>query len=127
MENYVSSCTSRSHLCRRYGTIAEALGRGRQLFAISEVGNAPRARPSAIATSVRSGGQGGIRTLERLSTVTHFPGVRLKPLGHLSRSPRSQGAEGEGAEYRGWLTKANRSLLPSRFQPFRCPDHAPPR
>src|ERR1043166_995818 len=30
------------------------------------------------------GGQGGIRTLERLLTVTHFPGVRLQPLGHLS-------------------------------------------
>src|ERR1043165_1242286 len=31
-----------------------------------------------------SGGQRGIRTLERLLTVTHFPGVRLQPLGHLS-------------------------------------------
>ncbi len=35
----------------------------------------------------RTGGQGGIRTLERLLTVTHFPGVRLKPLGHLSGTP----------------------------------------
>ena len=35
----------------------------------------------------RAGGQGGIRTLERLLTVTHFPGVRLKPLGHLSGIP----------------------------------------
>lgn len=29
------------------------------------------------------GGQGGIRTLVR-SHETHFPGVRLRPLGHLS-------------------------------------------
>ena len=30
------------------------------------------------------GGEGGIRTLDGLSTHTHFPGVLLKPLGHLS-------------------------------------------
>ena len=30
------------------------------------------------------GGEGGIRTLDRLLTYTHFPGVLLKPLGHLS-------------------------------------------
>ena len=30
-------------------------------------------------------GQGGIRTLETLLTFTRFPGVRLQPLGHLSR------------------------------------------
>jgi hypothetical protein len=30
------------------------------------------------------GGQGGIRTRGTLLTYTHFPGVRLKPLGHLS-------------------------------------------
>ena len=29
------------------------------------------------------GGEGEIRTLERLP-VTHFPGVRLRPLGHLT-------------------------------------------
>ena len=32
-----------------------------------------------------SGGEGGIRTLDTLLTYTHFPGVRLQPLGHLSR------------------------------------------
>ena len=32
------------------------------------------------------GGQGGIRTRGTLLTYTHFPGVRLKPLGHLSAS-----------------------------------------
>ncbi len=31
-----------------------------------------------------SGGEIGIRTLEALSALTHFPGVRLRPLGHLS-------------------------------------------
>ena len=31
-----------------------------------------------------SGGEGGIRTLDGLSTHTHFPGVLLRPLGHLS-------------------------------------------
>jgi hypothetical protein len=30
------------------------------------------------------GGENGIRTHEPLLTVTHFPGVRLRPLGHLS-------------------------------------------
>ena len=30
------------------------------------------------------GGAGGIRTLEGLLTLTHFPGVRLRPLGHRS-------------------------------------------
>ena len=29
------------------------------------------------------GGEGGIRTLEELP-LTHFPGVLLRPLGHLS-------------------------------------------
>ena len=31
-------------------------------------------------------GERGIRTLETLSAPTHFPGVRLRPLGHLSVS-----------------------------------------
>ena len=31
-----------------------------------------------------NGGQGGIRTHDTLLTYTHFPGVRLRPLGHLS-------------------------------------------
>ncbi len=36
------------------------------------------------------GGEGGIRTLDTLLTYTHFPGVLLQPLGHLS------GKGGEG-------------------------------
>ncbi len=34
-----------------------------------------------------NGGEGGIRTLDTLLTYTHFPGVRLQPLGHLSNKP----------------------------------------
>ena len=30
------------------------------------------------------GGERGIRTLETLQTLTHFPGVLLQPLGHLT-------------------------------------------
>ena len=30
------------------------------------------------------GGAGGIRTLDTLLTYTHFPGERLRPLGHRS-------------------------------------------
>jgi hypothetical protein len=33
----------------------------------------------------RDNGRGGIRTHGTLLTYTHFPGVRLKPLGHPSR------------------------------------------
>ena len=36
---------------------------------------------------VAYGGEGEIRTLERLP-VTHFPGVRLRPLGHLTVTAR---------------------------------------
>ncbi len=31
-----------------------------------------------------NGGERGIRTLDTLVGYTHFPGVRLRPLGHLS-------------------------------------------
>ena len=31
-----------------------------------------------------SGGEGGIRTLDTLLAYTHFPGVLLQPLGHLT-------------------------------------------
>lgn len=32
-----------------------------------------------------NGGEGGIRTPETFKGFTRFPGVRLKPLGHLSK------------------------------------------
>ena len=38
----------------------------------------------AIAGFLLIGGERGIRTLDTLLTYTHFPGVRLQPLGHLS-------------------------------------------
>jgi hypothetical protein len=31
-----------------------------------------------------NGGEGGIRTRDTLLEYTHFPGERLRPLGHLS-------------------------------------------
>jgi len=45
------------------------------------------------------GGEGGVRTLDTLLTYTHFPGVRLQPLGHLTKSfskPHSSGRFREG-------------------------------
>jgi hypothetical protein len=42
-----------------------------------------------------SGGDGGIRTLDGLLTHTHFPGERLRPLGHVSAI-----LEKDGAPYR---------------------------
>ena len=35
--------------------------------------------PSSTAKLVLNGGERGIRTLERLNTVTRFPGERLRP------------------------------------------------
>ena len=32
------------------------------------------------------GGDGGIRTLDTLLTYTHFPGVRFRPLSHVSKA-----------------------------------------
>src|SRR6185312_7269514 len=53
----------------------------------------------------------GIRTLERLLTVTHFPGVRLQPLGHLSTQ------QGAGI-YRNWSAKQAGRLRTARFPAF---------
>ena len=64
-----------------------ALSRALRRFVGKIVGRVtyPRIIPIYInILDVLFGGQGGIRTLERLLTVTHFPGVRLQPLGHLS-------------------------------------------
>ena len=36
-----------------------------------------------------NGGAGGIRTLDTLLAYTHFPGERLRPLGHRSACHRS--------------------------------------
>jgi hypothetical protein len=42
------------------------------------------AKSPAMRGFLLSGGEGGIRTLDTLLTYTHFPGVRLQPLGHLT-------------------------------------------
>ena len=52
------------------------------------------------------GGEGGIRTRGRLLTYTRFPGVRLKPLIHLSGRPGRIHAEATQG-------KARRALLES--------------
>ena len=36
-----------------------------------------------------AGGAGGIRTLDTVLPYTHFPGERLRPLGHRSALPRT--------------------------------------
>ena len=78
------------------------------------------------------GGQGGIRTLERLSTVTHFPGVRLKPLGHLSGSLRSRTSKGSARNIAAGPQKQtvecdglHRAV--SRFPPCRASNRVRPR
>ena len=53
-----------------------------------------RVQSSLLSRRLR-GGQGGIRTRETLLTSTHFPGVRLQPLGHLSARGLALGG-GEG-------------------------------
>ncbi len=58
-----------------------------------------------------SGGEGGIRTLDGLLTHTHFPGVLLKPLGHLSVISNHLA----GHPWRNFLRQAkHRSGLPVR-------------
>ena len=43
-----------------------------------------RENKKVLAKQGLAGGEGGIRTRGRLLTYTRFPGVRLKPLIHLS-------------------------------------------
>ena len=45
-------------------------------------------RPWRPHSTSKHGGEGGIRTRDRLLTYTRFPGVLLKPLGHLSEGAR---------------------------------------
>src|SRR5690606_39130651 len=42
------------------------------------------------------GGERGIRTLDTLLTYTHFPGVLLQPLGHLTGSKARRLPDQEG-------------------------------
>jgi hypothetical protein len=52
------------------------------------------------------GGEGGIRTLEGLLTLTPLAGARLRPLGHLSRQAMSPIAERAMIPAPGSLGKA---------------------
>src|SRR5690606_37270981 len=44
----------------------------------------PRQHPEKKTGIERNGGEGGIRTHDTGIPYTHFPGVRLRPLGHLT-------------------------------------------
>ena len=57
--------------------------------------------PQRRETEIRlCGGEGGIRTLDTLP-YTHFPGVLLQPLGHLSGYPAPKGTQKVKPERRG--------------------------
>ncbi len=44
-----------------------------------------------VGRGIEDGGEGGIRTLDRVLAYTHFPGVLLQPLGHLSGTDQALG------------------------------------
>lgn len=51
----------------------------------------------SIGKRLRAGSEEGIRTLDTGLPYTRFPGVRLQPLGHLTRrSPQSRWAYSDG-------------------------------
>lgn len=50
-------------------------------------------------TGLESGGEEGIRTLDTLLTYTHFPGVLLQPLGHLSGKARKVKPDRQAVQY----------------------------
>lgn len=56
------------------------------------------------------GGERGIRTPDRLLTYTRFPGVRLKPLIHLSGKTESIANSGRGSP----LPRDRRAGRPAR-------------
>ena len=84
---------------------------------------------TSMTLKTKYGGERGIRTLETLLTLTHFPGVLLQPLGHLTTKifPILK-----RATLHKWITKnnlstfdSNLSLLPnmplfSKVVFFRC-------
>ena len=58
-----------------------------------EIMTAGKANPEKLGQE-HIGGEGGIRTLDTGLPYTHFPGVLLRPLGHLS-----------GGWFCGWGTR----------------------
>ncbi len=61
---------------------------GRQLQAV--LACLPETKNPPAAEFGIAGGERGIRTLDTLLRYTHFPGVLLKPLGHLSNAANLQ-------------------------------------
>ena len=57
-----------------------------------------KAQVTCITQALQCGGEGGIRTRGGLLTHTRFPGVRLKPLIHLSCKPHIITQDGLPAE-----------------------------
>src|SRR6185295_1165611 len=69
------------------------------------------------------GGAGGIRTLDTLLTYTHFPGERLRPLGHRSAFPGRRPA----LEARALARKPPPIARAPRFMPQACDADPPAR
>src|ERR1044072_4731866 len=67
---------------------------------------APRA--SAAFVEQECGGAGGIRTLDTVLPYTHFPGERLRPLGHRSACPGTRPSSGAAGLGQGELFQAGR-------------------
>jgi hypothetical protein len=59
---------------------------------------------------IESGGRGGIRTHDTLLEYTHFPGVRLRPLGHPSAFLRAS-MPGKRAPYSRKLGTFNLQMV----------------
>lgn len=76
-------CVQLSHFLRERSQLGHRLGWLDQI----------ERRPAALLifkgfySALNTGGEGGIRTRGGLLTLTRFPGVRLKPLIHLSSKP----------------------------------------
>ncbi len=70
---------------------ASDAGSGRTVRVLVRLFTAQTKKPQlALGLFCLSGGERGIRTLDTRLTYTHFPGVLLQPLGHLSGSRRQE-------------------------------------
>ncbi len=56
----------------------------RALAAREPMAQARKQKARPVGRALQFGGEGGIRTLDTLP-YTHFPGVLLQPLGHLTK------------------------------------------
>ena len=69
------------------GQVSEMLGYKADRSGLENAYSAPNTKKALTflyKSGLYIGGERGIRTLDTLLTYTHFPGVRLQPLGHLS-------------------------------------------